>query len=301
MPYRRILLAAVVIFVLLPAVEAFAWGPATHVKLASDLLSQLNLLPAALAGLLARHGRDYLFGNIAADVVLAKRLSRVKQVCHHWRTGFAILDDARTDQGRAFALGYLSHLAADTIAHGKFIPRQMALTRTSIAFGHLYWEMRADSTIGPHYWDELRSLLQEVFDDHEASLANQLTDTFLPFSVNWRMFYRLNTFVGRRTLRRAMDHWYGFSRWQLSDQLMREYRAECLNRMLDVVVKQQDSAVLHDDPNGNAAMAYSKLQRRQLWQMSRSGLIAPHVLYEAAAAHAPAVSHHVTCPPAGDG
>lgn len=268
--------------------EALAWGPATHIKLANDLLGQTALLPAAMAALLRKNTRDYLFGNIAADVVLAKKLSRVRQICHHWDTGFSILKDAADDRGRAFALGYLSHLAADTVAHNKFIPRQLATTKTTLSFGHLYWELRADSSIGPHYWDDLESVLQEAHAAHRASLSQRITDTLLPFSVNWRLFYRLNGFVTKQSLRWVMDRWHMMSRWPLSDQLMREYRAECLERIVDVLAKQQRSSVLHDDPNGNAALAYSRLQRRQLRQMARNGLIAPHILYEAAAGHAPA-------------
>lgn len=286
----RTIIGVAVLVVLLAPADALAWGPATHVKLASDLLGHLDLLPAAIAALLRGRARDFLFGNIAADVVLAKRLSRVKQFCHHWETGLTILDDARSDRGRAFALGYLAHLAADTVAHNKFLPRQMTLTRSTILFGHFYWETRADATIGSHHWSELRSLLSGIFAEHHASLSSQLTDTFLPFAVNWRLFYRMNRFVSRRFLRRAMDRWYDLSRWELSDQLMREYRAECLDRMIDVAVRQRQSAVLHEDPNGNAALAYTKAHRRQLRQMARSGLIAPHILYEAAAAHAPVVS-----------
>ncbi len=286
----RIVLGVSAVVLLIAPTDVFAWGAATHVKLASDLLGQLDLLPAVVAALLTRHARDYLFGNIAADVVLAKRLSLVKQFCHHWETGFAILDDAGSDRGRAFALGYLSHLAADTIAHNKFVPRQMTLTRSTMSFGHLYWELRADSTIGPHYWNQLQTVLKEVFDEHQTSLSAQLTETFLPFAVNWRLFYRMNRFVSRRLLRRAMDRWYDVSRWPLSDQLMREYRSECLERMVDVVAHRRGSSVLHEDPNGNAALAYTKAQRRQLRQIARSGLIAPHVLYEAAATHAPVVT-----------
>lgn len=288
---RRWFWGAMLVFLLLPAADALAWGPATHIKLANDVLGQVGLLPAAVAALLSRHGRDYLFGNIAADVVLAKRLTRVKQLCHHWATGFAILEDAQTDQSRAFAYGYLSHLAADTVAHGKFLPRQMTLTRTTVSFGHLYWELRADSTIGPHYWDQLREVLDEVFACHRDSLCARLTDTFLPFSVNWRLFYRMNRFVGQRLLRSTMDCWYNRSRWELSDQILREYRQECVDRILSVLAEGPRSAVLHDDPNGNAALAYTKLQRRQLRQMSRAGLIAPHILYEAAAGHAPRSRH----------
>lgn len=287
--HRRMIFAVIVVLLVLPAAQALAWGPATHVKLASDLLDQLQLLPAGLAALLGRRAKDYIFGNLAADVVIAKRLSRVKQFCHHWKTGFAILEDASSEGGQAFALGYLSHLAADTVAHGKFLPRQMTLTRSTLSFGHIYWELRADSSIGPHYWSVLNGMLGEVFEEHEAILSSNLTDTLLPFSINWRLFYRMNRFVSRRLLRRAMDRWYGLSRWELSDQLMREYRAECLSRMVDVVVRQRASSVLHEDPNGNAALAYTRLQRRQLRQMSRAGLVAPHILYEAAAVHAPAV------------
>lgn len=285
--WRKIAGIAAVV-VLIGHTELLAWGPATHVKLASDLLAQTALLPAAVAMLLRRHARDYLFGNIAADVVIAKRLSRIRQFCHHWKTGLAILDDARTDRSRAFALGYLSHLAADTVAHNKFVPRQITLTRTTISFGHLYWELRADSTIGPHYWQALRGVLTRPFGEHEASLSLRLTDTFLPFSVNWRLFFRLNHFVSRRFCIRAMDRWNGVSRWPLSDQLMREYRAECLDRMIDVVTRQHGSAVLHEDPNGNAALACTKVHRRQIRQMARAGLIAPHIYTEAAAGHAPA-------------
>ncbi len=283
----RIILGAFVAFLVIGATPALAWGPATHMKLGGDLLGQLGLLPAAVAALLARYRRDYLFGNLAADMVIAKRLSRIRQFCHHWATGFAILEDATTDASRAFALGYLSHLAADTVAHNKFIPRQMTLTRSTVSFGHLYWELRADSTIGPHHWGELRLVLGEVFDEHEHSLHSRFTDTFLPFLVNWRLFYRLNHFMSRRLWRRALDRMYDMSRWSLSDQLMREYRTECLQRMMDVVSNQKDAAVLHEDPNGNIALAYSKAQRRQLRQMARCGLITPHIMYEAAVGHAP--------------
>jgi hypothetical protein len=243
-----------------------------------------------VAALLAAHRKHYIFGNVAADVVVAKRLSRVRQFCHHWKTGFTILDDARSPAGQAFALGYLSHLAADTVAHCKFLPRQMTVTRTTMSFGHVYWELRADTTIGPHYWQVLRDLLREAFAEHEASLSAQLTDTFLPFSLNWRVFYQTNQLISRRSLQRAMSSLANVSRWHLSDQLMREYRAECLERMLDVVANQRSAVVLREDPNGNVALAYTRMQRRQLRQMARAGLIGSYILREAEVIHAPRVS-----------
>lgn len=286
---RKVFLIAMVAVCVLP-VDALAWGPSTHVKLASDLLAQLHLLPAAVAALLAANRKSFVFGNVAADVVVAKRLSRVRQFCHHWQTGFAILDDARSDAGRAFALGYLSHLAADTVAHCKFLPRQMTVTRTTMSFGHLYWELRADTTIGPYYRGMLREIMEEAFAEHQASLSARLTHTFLPFSLNWRLFYQTNNLVSHQSWVRAMYRWSDRSRWQLSDQLMREYRAESLERMFDIVTHLRSAAVLNEDPNGNAALAYTRMQRRQLRQMARAGLAVPYILHEAEMVHAPRVS-----------
>ncbi len=125
-----------------------------------------------------------------------------------------------------------------------------------------------------------------MFAEHERSLHSRFTDTFLPFSINWRLFYRLNRFMGRRLWRRALDRMYDMSRWNLSDQLMREYRTECLQRMIDVVSNQNRAAVLHEDPNGNIAL----LTAGPAPSASPDGavrLISPHIMYEAAVSHAP--------------
>lgn len=274
-------------FVAIAPSSAAAWGPATHTKIAADLLNQLALAAPALAALLVRYRRDFVFGNIAADVVFAKRLSRVKQFCHQWSTAFRLLDDARSDAHRAFAYGYLAHLAADTVAHNKYLPRQMTLTRTTLSFGHLYWELRADSTIGMHYWDQLREVLDGRFLQHESVLQQRLTDTLLPFHWNLAIFYRLNTAVSRKGLIRTMDVWYHRSRWELPEDILAEYRAECVERAVDILVQGPRSAVVYDDPNGTAALGHTREQRRQLRRMARAGVLHPHVIAEATAMHAP--------------
>lgn len=295
MTWQRAVGLAVVVVLLAP-VPALAWGPVTHVKLATDLLEQLHLIPAALAILLSRYRKDFLFGNIAADVVVAKRLSRIKQICHHWDTGFALLNDARTDRGRAFAQGYLAHLAADTVAHNKFLPRQMTLARSTMSFGHLYWEMRADVGLDARHRRLLRQILRDVSSEHRACLHERLTDTFLPFKMNWGVFCRTNRLISLGLWRRAIWQWSHVSRWPMPPELMREYRAECLERIVDVLTNGRRAEVCHEDPNGNATLAYVRLQKRQLRQMARAGLTAPHVYSEAARGHAPRVNGNYRMP-----
>lgn len=278
-------LALLAILVCTPG--AFAWGAATHVQLASDLMQQLWILPASVAGLLSRHAWSYFYGNVAADVVLAKKLSRIKQICHHWSTGLSILQNAQTDEDRAFGYGYLSHLAADTVAHNKFLPHQFAISRTTLNFGHLYWEMRADSHVDPVAWQRLRSTLRRTYPGAHLLLEHHLQDTLLSFRNNQRVFNRLNMVASMNSWRRSVEFWARLSRWSLPDDRLAQYRAESLDRIVDVLTRGRASTVLHDDPNGNAALGYARVQRRQLRQMIRAGMPVDHIVSEAAAVHAP--------------
>jgi hypothetical protein len=274
--------------------DAWAWGPATHVKLASDVLSHLELLPAAIATLIYRYRRAFTYGNVATDTVFAKKMTRIKQICHHWTTGFGLLESAKTDEGRAFAYGYLSHLAADTVAHNKFLPRQIAVSRSTVTFGHLYWEIRADAVVERHQWQRLRNVLRDHYPEPEGMLREFLVDTLLSFRANRLLFKRMNLLASERAWRRSVDFWAQISRFQLDAVTLHGFQQESLSRILDVLTHGQASVVLHEDPNGNSALDYAKAQRKQLRQMKRARMPHLHVIDEAAAGHAPRIHRALT-------
>ncbi|MBD0321533.1 MAG: zinc dependent phospholipase C family protein, partial [Gemmatimonadetes bacterium] len=114
------LAVAVVALFLLPD-PAWAWGPATHVYLGVGLLDALHLVPPAVRTLLAAYPHDFLYGSVAADISLAKKYVPEGRHCHHWHVGEEIFHSADTDRLRAVGLGYLAHLAADTIAHNTYV------------------------------------------------------------------------------------------------------------------------------------------------------------------------------------
>lgn len=284
---RCSVLALAAVLTLVLCSDAYAWGPATHVKLASDLLANLSLLPAAVAALIVRNRRFFVYGNVATDTVFAKKLSRVKQICHQWYTGFSLLDRAESDAGRAFAYGYLAHLAADTVAHNKYLPRQMAVSRSTVSFGHLYWEIRADARIDRPYWSQLRRLLRGRFPEPEALLEAHLTNTLLSFQTNRFLFRRMNLLASESAWRRSVDFWSRLSRFDLDPAMLESYHGDSISRVIDVLRLGRSSVVLHEDPNGNFALAYAKAQRRQLRQMKRARLPHGHMIREAAEGHAP--------------
>ncbi len=224
----RISLAMVVVAMVCllgDAEQALAWGPATHIGLGAGILSQLGLLPPAVAAILLRHRVSYLYGNIAADVVFAKRLSRVKQFCHHWSTAFGLLDAAEDDAGRAFAYGYLSHLAADTVAHGKYVPHQIMVSGGSVNLGHFYWEIRADVTQDDDVWQSLERTMVHDHDHHHEYLKGHMSDTFLPYLLNRRLFHGMNMLAAGRRFRRGVAVWNRCSRWYLSPTLLAGYQS----------------------------------------------------------------------------
>lgn len=285
---RWITLGAAVVYFLLDAGEAFAWGPVTHVRIAGDVLSNLQYLPAAVGAILARYGSAYLYGTLAADVVFAKRMSRVKQFCHHWSTGFKLLHEAANDREKSFAYGYLSHLAADTVAHGKFVPHQIVLCQTSVNFGHLYWELRADAAAGEAARLELERLLAEAHDPHHETLSRVLTDTLLPYAMNKAFFDRVNRLAARTGYHRSLSLWGKCSRWGLPPTLIEGYRTECVDRTLCLLSEGAKSPLLREDPNGSAALAFAAASRRHWRRLDRLGVPLLQRPQEAAAGHAPA-------------
>lgn len=291
MPGRRnsllVIALSIAAIVLFSADSAYAWGPATHVALGGSILDQLSLLPAGLAAILARHRFSFLYGNVAADVVFAKRWSRVKQFCHHWSTAFRLLEQASDEPARAFAYGYLSHLAADTVAHGKFVPRQVVVSGHNINVGHLYWELRADGMQRPRSWAALRSLLRQDHEQHHRDLAPLLRNTLLSYDVNRALFDRINVLTLRRGFRWTVARVNANSRWPLSADLLENYHSECLDRILSVLSEGDRSLVLRDDPNGTSALMNVHAHRRDERRLRRAGLSTEYRRREFSAAMAP--------------
>src|SRR5690606_31674940 len=115
----RVLCLTIAGLFLLPDL-AFAWGPATHVYLGQGVLESLHLLPQAVRAIIAAHPFDFLYGSMAADISLAKKYVPEGRHCHHWHVGEEIFESAETARLRAVGLGYLAHLAGDTVAHNYF-------------------------------------------------------------------------------------------------------------------------------------------------------------------------------------
>src|SRR5687767_9235253 len=134
-------------------VTALAWGPGNHLEFEARVWRRRKeLLPPRVSDLLASERAAWQYGNIAADIINFKAFGGHYNHCHRWTIVAEMRALAETPAQHAFALGYLAHLAADTIAHNHFVPYHLARFARGRELGHLYWEMNADRFVPDERW-----------------------------------------------------------------------------------------------------------------------------------------------------
>jgi hypothetical protein len=250
----------------LPLHEAHAFGPITHINLGSQILQHLDLLPSMLAALLQGHPHAYLYGNMAADVIIAKNLARSDLHCHNWDIGFSILEEAQDEQQQAFAWGYLSHLAADTIAHNYYVPWKLVESFPARTAGHAYWELRLDQRASPAVWDLARYISRQKFQGPRALLSRTIQGTIFNFETNLVLFNGM-LFVQRlKRWQGMLDRVNARSRWDLDHEQALALLEMARQAILDLLCQSRESQTCLADPTGipnlHAAGSLSKSLRK---------------------------------------
>jgi hypothetical protein len=256
------LAAALALLVVTPE-RLFAFGPATHIFLGEHLLSSLHLLPAALADLLRRHPLSFLYGNVAADISFAKKYVPAGRHSHYWHVGEEILAGARNDRLRAAGFGYLCHLAADTVAHNYYVPRQLMLTSSTKALGHSYWEHRLDVELGEGYTGRAREVVVE-YDHSEADnlFDSILSGTIFSFETNRRIFRGMVRFQDNDRWHNVFGRVLEHSRWDLQDTDVEAYLSRSFDSMVDYLLRRRAAYAAARDPIGDFNLHLSKKVRR---------------------------------------
>jgi hypothetical protein len=264
MTHRRIALALVAVGVglLLAPADAHAWTPGTHIYLGESVLANLFQLPPLVADLIRAFPFDFLYGNIAADSSIAKRYAPVGRHCHFWHVGQEIHDLAPSDALRAFGLGYLAHLAADTVAHNHFVPRQLMLTSSTASFGHSYWETRVEVHLGDAYAKAAKDVILLDHSQADAHLDRIISPTIFSVRTNRRLFRGMVRLTESDSWQRAAHTARQVSRWDLEDRDVEHHLALAYEFIIEVLA-DADPTARRLDPSGEDALASAKERRRQ--------------------------------------
>ena len=264
---RRVALALVGVGLVLLAVPtaAYAWTPGTHIYLGESVLANLQLLPAVLADLLRSYPVSFLYGNIAADSSIAKHYAPLGRHCHYWHVGQEIHDLATTDALRAFGLGYLCHLAADTIAHNYFVPRQLLLTSSTAAVGHSYWETRVEAHLGDIYARTAKDVIRRDHTEADTHLDRLIAPTIFSVRTNRRLFRGMVHLTETTSWQRASQVAREFSRWPLADEDVERHLALSFDFMLQLLAEPPSVAAARElDPSGDRPLKSAQEIRRRV-------------------------------------
>jgi len=237
-----IVLILIIYFTLIPS-TAFAWGPLTHMYLGSEIYYFASLLPVGVAELIRRYRQDFLYGNMMADIVIGKKYMSKSKNTHSWDVATGLLEESATDSDKAFSLGYLSHLAADTVAHGRY-------TAGSKNIGHAILELGADCLIDPGYWREARGIDKKVQARNDALMERHLNVVYFSFNANKRFFKGAIALsgLGKEKLVGLITD----SPERLKKKgLIYSLHEESIDRMVDVLSNGSRSEVLKKNPIAN--------------------------------------------------
>jgi zinc dependent phospholipase C len=263
-------------------VAAHAWTPGTHVYLGESVLANLHQLSGAVADLLRAFPYDFLYGNIAADTSIAKKYAPVGRHCHAWHVGQEIFDLAHTDPLRAFGLGYLSHLAADAVAHNFFVPRQLLLTSSTAALGHSYWESRFETHLGPAYAGTAKELILQDHTPSDTHLDTIISPTLFSVRTSRRLFRGMVHLTESESWRWAFQMILENTRWDLPDADVERHMAVAFEYVMEML-GEKDAAARRLDPAGDQALKLAKRMRRQA--LHEGGREDPERMLETAEQH----------------
>ncbi len=267
--WLTVLVGVLVMIVVFPD-DAYAWTPATHIFLGESVLANLEQLPAVVASLLRAFPYDFLYGNIAADTSMAKKYAPVGRHCHSWHVGQEIYDEAETDPLRAFGLGYLAHLAADTVAHNYFVPRQLVVTSRTIALGHSYWESRFEMQLGPQYATTAMDVIRLGHGAADAHLDQILAPTVFSVRTSRRLFRGMVGVTETQSWQRVVRLADKKSRWDIVDDEIECYMGTAFQYVMELLGVDKDPLPRRLDPAGESSLRLAKKMRLDVVKGIRS-------------------------------
>lgn len=256
------LIFAFLLLLLIPQ-DALAWGPGVHMAIGNNVLAHLHLLAPALASVLAVHPEQYLYGCLSADIFIGKGCKFTPTHSHNWDMGRALLRQAESAETQAYAYGYLSHLAADVIAHNYLVPNMLGFSAGRGKFAHTYVEMLADLQV-----ECPRKQASRIFrlphPDADDTLVTTMGQRKVPFFIKKRIFRQSLRLVEKRSYKNSLRVFRDLLPFSSKKVFISEAISYAQDLVFDLLQNPMRSPVLECDPIGSSNLSQvRRFQRRQ--------------------------------------
>jgi Zinc dependent phospholipase C len=264
MPFLLVILPAALLFLLCTPHDALAWGAGIHLQMGMAVLNNLQAINPSVAAVIGEFPHDFLYGCIAADITIGKKFTHYLLHCHRWRIGFKVLENAGPPPQQACAYGYLSHLAADTVAHSYFVPYKIMLSFSSLALKHAYWEMRFENFADKEVWETGRKISQENYRANDAMLRRVLSDTLFSFGTNKRIFNSILLVSRLEKWQQVLQTLSDTSSYAMEESDRDEYMGVAMEAVYDFLTRLEESPYFQADPTGERALSTAEAVRKNL-------------------------------------
>ncbi len=242
--------------------SAWAWGVGMHIAQGSFIMENLAMIKPAIAMVISANPMDYLYGSISADIFIGKGYKRREDHCHNWSVGLKVLEESHDDSTKAYAYGYLSHLAADIIAHNYLVPKMLSTQPASDRVGHVYWEFRADRFIKKRYWKMASKVISNHNKSNDTLIKSVMKGGDLRFGAKKMVFKRSIKVSDLIVWREQVDNAL-FGRRKLTKKQVINLNNYSINMIIDMLVNEEEAVCMRYDPVGTGSMLKAKQFRSQ--------------------------------------
>ncbi len=209
--------------------SSYAWGPLSHTYLAQQTFNFSHLIPISLVPIINSYYQYFIYGNLIPDVVIGKKYLPECKNPHSWKTGFNLLDVAKTPEEQAFAYGFLTHLAADAILHKEI--------KNLNPLQHMIFEFKADRMVDRLHWLQIMAINKRVKKVSERFFEQSILDS-IPTMKTLKKIYKSFIFLS------------GLNFGELKDSTSFEnLHVKSLNAMLDILNNGKNSDIIKISPN----------------------------------------------------
>jgi hypothetical protein len=251
---------------------AWAWGPGIHTVISCRLLEDTIQTLPFIGTIIKTWPLEFLYGNLAADFLVGKGFKKRQGHSHNWETGLRLLEEASENRQISYACGFMSHLAADIMAHNYFIPNLIHSASTWRRMGHIYWEIRADRFVDQLYLKIAKEVLSQERLDLDEMLKWVMGKSGAGFRTRKRLYTRSITVSNSDRFFNSMNlvvkkaH-YQIPSYYLSFMIDLSFRAA-----RDLLIRPNNSPLFAYDPIGsrNLALAGRHAMRARFFRLPRS-------------------------------
>jgi hypothetical protein len=153
------------------SVDANAWGLFTHVYFAQSLVFAVPLLDPRFKKIINKFPELVMAGACLPDLaVISKKFSTT----HQWHKAEYLLAAAKNEEEIAIAIGYISHLYVDVIAHNHFVPAHEAMWLNESIFTHIGSEWAMDG----HLSSKVQHTPSQLLTKHAIQISHFIAPCF---------------------------------------------------------------------------------------------------------------------------